>query len=229
MSLLRSHSSKAGKAEADDEQTTGELTSTADDSVPAADSPAAGGARYAFAGPDDGTFTAQDDSAFAGPGGGTVAGPEDGARAGALPGAAGEMTPEAVPAFTPAPPSVPTTVPLPRATTEAEGARAMPATPMAGADLDAPLLSDAAERHARWQRAQAGFVDNPREAVGEAADLLDQTAQALIDALRQRQRRLGEMWERRPADGPREGMSDTEHLRLMMQRYRTLFHQLSRP
>jgi len=104
------------------------------------------------------------------------------------------------------------------------------------ADLDEPLLSDATGLRARWQQAQAGFVDDPREAVGDAADLIEQAAQALVGALRQRQRQLRVMWESGPADAtaPADGASaarseDTEHLRLMMQRYRALFNQLCRP
>ena len=104
------------------------------------------------------------------------------------------------------------------------------------AGLDEPLLVDADGFRARWQRAQAGFIDDPREAVGDAADLIEQTAQALVGALRQRQRQLRVLWERGPADGtaPADGAdgqagADTEHLRLMMQRYRALFNQLCRP
>ena len=107
--------------------------------------------------------------------------------------------------------------------------------------LDEPLLSDVDGLRARWQRAQADFVDDPREAVGEAADLIEQTAQAMVGALRQRQRQLRVMWESGPSAGPADGTgpaadggfagggSDTEHLRQMMMHYRTLFNQLCRP
>jgi hypothetical protein len=108
--------------------------------------------------------------------------------------------------------------------------------PAATPALDEPLLGDADGFRARWQRAQAGFIDDPREAVGDAADLIEQTAQALVGALRQRQRQLRVQWERGPADdtAPADGAdgpsgADTEHLRLMMQRYRALFNQLCRP
>jgi hypothetical protein len=102
--------------------------------------------------------------------------------------------------------------------------------------MDEPLLGDVAALRSRWQRVQAGFVDGPQEAVGDAADLIEQTAQALVGALRQRQRELRVMWERGPADdsAPEDSesaarASDTEHLRLMMQHYRALFNQLCRP
>ena len=95
---------------------------------------------------------------------------------------------------------------------------------------DGALLADAARLHAGWQRVQAGFVDDPREAVADAADLVEHTAQAFVGALQQRQRRLRGIWDgdRRP-DGAAEQMTDTEQLRLLMQRYRSLFDQLCRP
>ena len=68
-------------------------------------------------------------------------------------------------------------------------------------DITAPLLSDAAELRTRWQRVQGDFVDDPQAAVSDAADLVEQTAEALVDALRQRQRQLRAAWERGAADG----------------------------
>jgi hypothetical protein len=116
-------------------------------------------------------------------------------------------------------------------TTAAPGSA--PADPGAA---DEPLLSDAAGLRARWQRVQAGFVDGPQEAVGDAADLIEQTAQSLVVALRQRQRELRVMWDHGHADdsAPGDGESatraaDTEHLRQLMQRYRALFNQLCQP
>jgi hypothetical protein len=118
------------------------------------------------------------------------------------------------------------------------------------ADPDGPLLSDADELRTSWPRIQAAFVDDPREAVADAAALVEHAAQALTSALRQRQQQLRAMWDRdgmpggveyadsggtasgtaavggdrqAAADGP-----DTEQLRLLIQRYRRLFDQLSR-
>jgi hypothetical protein len=128
--------------------------------------------------------------------------------------------------------------PVPPAAPEPPGAAGMPGAvgmPDAFA-ADEPLLADAAGLHARWQRVQAGFVDDPQEAVGDAADLIEQTAQALVGALRQRQRALRVQWERGPADDavaadgqPVAGGPDTERLRLIMQHYRGLFNPLCRP
>lgn len=154
-------------------------------------------------------------------------GPDDGAAA--EPGAA----PEAAPAAGPVPDDD-----LAAADGDRTRAHPLPAT----AGLDEPLLSDADGLRARWQRVQAGFVDEPQEAVGEAADLIEQTAQAMVGALRQRQRQLRVMWEGGPASGPvsgdgvagdgesaARGGQDTEHLRQMMRHYRALFDQLCRP
>jgi len=94
---------------------------------------------------------------------------------------------------------------------------------------DGALLADAGLR-AGWQRIQVGFVDDPREAVADAADLVEHAAQAFAGALQQRQLRLRGIWDGdgRP-DGAAEPITDTEQLRLVMQRYRSLFDQLCRP
>ncbi len=100
-----------------------------------------------------------------------------------------------------------------------------PAGPRADG-ADGPLLADAAALRATWQRLQTGFVDDPRAAVTDAAAFVEHTAQALAGALRQRQKRLREMWD----DGAdRADATDTEQLRLVMQRYRALFNQICRP
>ncbi len=118
----------------------------------------------------------------------------------------------------------------------ADGDRAQSHPLPTTAGLDEPLLGDTEGLRTRWQRVQAGFVDDPREAVGEAADLIEQTAQAMVGALRQRQRQLRVMWESGPEGGAAPanggtatGGADTEHLRQMMRHYRALFNQLCRP
>jgi NAD(P)H-dependent flavin oxidoreductase YrpB (nitropropane dioxygenase family) len=158
---------------------------------------------------------------------------------------AGDTTGAAVPA--PAPASAPasaSTVPAPRTSatgprSSTTGPRIAPGGP--GADLDGPLLEDAEELRANWLRLQAGFVDDPHEAVSDAADLVEHTAQALVGALRMRQQRLREMWDGgRPKgsgtagadeDGQSAGQAaadTTEQLRLLMQRYRLLFNHICR-
>jgi hypothetical protein len=116
-------------------------------------------------------------------------------------------------------------VPVPAPRAEAAPDLPRPRPP----DANESLLGDTSGLRARWMRAQASFVDNPRDAVSAASDLVDQTAQAFAAALQQRQQRLLAMWERDPAAANGSAASDTEELRLVMQRYRALFNQLCRP
>jgi len=109
----------------------------------------------------------------------------------------------------------------------------------AAVPADEPLLANPAGIQASWQTVQAGFVDDPRAAVSDAADLIVQTAQSVIDAVQQRQRQLSVLSDRGAANGTADGadptapgypasgnVPDTEQLRLMMQHYRSLFNQL---
>ena len=98
--------------------------------------------------------------------------------------------------------------------------------PPAANATDGPLLVDAADLRASWQRLQAGFVDDPAGALADAAGLVEHAAQALVGALRQRQKQLRGMWDDGAAG---DGGADTEELRLVMLRYRALFNQICRP
>jgi hypothetical protein len=106
-----------------------------------------------------------------------------------------------------------------------------PLASAAAVDANAPLLGDPVGLRASWQQAQAGFVDDPRAAVADAAELVEHTAQTLIGALQQRQRQLRTQWENNGSGGPAAAgeVSDTEQLRHLMQDYRSLFNQLCRP
>jgi hypothetical protein len=107
-----------------------------------------------------------------------------------------------------------------------------PFSSVAAVDANGPLLADAVGLRASWQQAQAGFVDDPRAAVADAAELVEHTAQTLIGSLQQRQRQLRTQWD---DNGSAAGsadtgeLSDTERLRHLMQDYRSLFNQLCRP
>ena len=96
-------------------------------------------------------------------------------------------------------------------------------------DPNAPLLGDSVGLRASWQAAQAGFVDDPRAAVADAAELVEHTAQTLIGSLQQRQSQLRAQWDNNGSGdlGADTGvLSDTEQLRHLMQNYRNLFNQL---
>ena len=75
-----------------------------------------------------------------------------------------------------------TSVPVDQTATE------VPLSSVAAIDANAPLLGDSVSLRASWQQAQAGFVDDPRAAVADAAELVEHTAQTLIGSLQQRQR-----------------------------------------
>jgi len=100
-------------------------------------------------------------------------------------------------------------------------------------DPNAPLLGDSVNLRASWQQAQAGFVDDPRAAVAEAAELVEHTAQTLIGSLQQRQRALRTQWDNNGSGETGAAttgeLSDTEQLRHLMQNYRNLFNQLVQP
>jgi hypothetical protein len=90
---------------------------------------------------------------------------------------------------------------------------------------DGPLLPDSGDLHGNWQRVQAAFVDDPRAAVTEAADLVEHAAQALAGVLQQRQRTLREQWD---GEGDVNGTTaaDTERLRRTLKQYRAVFNQI---
>jgi hypothetical protein len=109
--------------------------------------------------------------------------------------------------------------------------------PVAVSTADEPLLANTELMRASWQQVQAGFVDDPKAAVSDAADLIDNTVQTLVDTLQQRQRQLRAMLNSDSATGATNSngfdsapsdVPDTEQLRLMMHRYRSLFNQLVR-
>ena len=85
---------------------------------------------------------------------------------------------------------------------------------------EGPLLGDTRELRAGWQRIKAGFVDDPRDAVGQAAAAVDEAAQRLFAAVRDRRRQIRETW-----DGD-SAADDTEALRLALLRYQALFRHL---
>jgi hypothetical protein len=100
-------------------------------------------------------------------------------------------------------------------------------------DPNAPLLGDSVSLRANWQQAQAGFVDDPRAAVADAAELVEHAAQTLIGSLQQRQVALRNQWDNNgsgaTAPSTTGELSDTEQLRHLMQDYRNLFNQLVQP
>jgi hypothetical protein len=90
----------------------------------------------------------------------------------------------------------------------------------AGSAMDAGTQADARPSvdtvaSQRWNRIQAGFVDDPRGSVTQAAGLLDEAIEAFISAARERQAWLASSWQGQDAG--------TEELRTALQGYRAFW------
>jgi hypothetical protein len=88
-------------------------------------------------------------------------------------------------------------------------------------DDEGPLLPDAGELRAGWQLIKAGFVDNPRGSVTEAATVVEEATEMLVAALRARQDRIRDTWD---GDGPSR---DTEALRQALLTYQSFFKRIT--
>jgi hypothetical protein len=84
-----------------------------------------------------------------------------------------------------------------------------------------PLFAgDDSERfQARWQEIQAGFVDEPQQAVQDADTLVAELMQRLAGTFADERAKLESQW----AGG---GDASTEDLRVALQRYRSFFDRL---
>jgi hypothetical protein len=71
----------------------------------------------------------------------------------------------------------------------------------------------------RWNDVQAGFVDEPRNAVAQADHLVDETIGLIQDSFAQRRAKLEQQWET-------GNDVSTEDLRLTLQKYRSFFQRL---
>jgi hypothetical protein len=95
-----------------------------------------------------------------------------------------------------------------------------------GAAAPAPLLPpDERERLGqRLQHALAGFVDDPRRAVEEAAAILDDAGERITASLAEQRRTL-----RESGSGAASGSADdTEELRVALRKYRETTERLLR-
>jgi hypothetical protein len=85
----------------------------------------------------------------------------------------------------------------------------------------AAFVTNGEELHADWARIQSSFVDDPRQAVSQAADLVGQVTSSLVTAVQEREQTLRGSWETQTQDG-----TDTEHLRNALRDYRAFFELL---
>ncbi|MBT2386349.1 hypothetical protein J7E86_22750 [Streptomyces sp. ISL-11] len=83
-----------------------------------------------------------------------------------------------------------------------------------------PLLGEEQEEfRARWQKIQSDFVDDPRDAVNAADQLVAETMQALATTFSEHKRGLEDQWQQGEEVA-------TEDLRVALQRYRSFFNRL---
>jgi len=103
---------------------------------------------------------------------------------------------------------------------EPEPASSSPAAddPEHGPAGASPALNGSTSLGARWPEIQAMFVDDPRSAVEQAADLAGARAEALVMFVQERQRALMSAW--------RDDDASTEELRLALRQYRTFWNSL---
>ena len=94
-----------------------------------------------------------------------------------------------------------------------------PIPPTGGDEGERILVDDPDGVRQRWNSVQVGFVDDPRQAVGDAGQLVDEVVELVVAGVGARQRdRLGETWS---ADD-----LDTEQLRLALRQYREFLDRL---
>jgi hypothetical protein len=89
------------------------------------------------------------------------------------------------------------------------------------ADTTGALLpqDNVADFRSRWDRIQAGFVDEPRTAVQQADELVTETIDRLAETFASARNRLEGQW------GSGDNVS-TEDLRVALKKYRTFFEKL---
>ena len=71
----------------------------------------------------------------------------------------------------------------------------------------------------RWEKIQTGFVDEPKQAVAKADELVNDIVQRLTESFKRERSNLEKQWER-------GDQVSTEELRVTMQRYRSLHNRL---
>src|SRR5262245_29778797 len=90
-----------------------------------------------------------------------------------------------------------------------------------GRDGNTPLLSqDLSDRlQGEWTNIQANFVDEPRQAVQKADELVAFAIKQIAETFARERSRLESHWDR-------EEEVSTEDLRVALTRYRSFFHRL---
>lgn len=79
--------------------------------------------------------------------------------------------------------------------------------------------SEANELRARWESVQVGFVDEPRQTVEEADELVSLTTKRVAEMFAEQRKKLEQVWDRGDE-------VSTEDLRVALRRYRSFFLRL---
>lgn len=89
------------------------------------------------------------------------------------------------------------------------------------APTNQPLFPEtvASDFRSKWDRIQAGFVDEPRTAVQQADELVAQAIKKLAESFANERNRLESQWDR-------GDQVNTEELRVSLQTYRSFFQRL---
>jgi len=90
-----------------------------------------------------------------------------------------------------------------------------------GGDVETPPLIDEDKVTGfrdRWQNVQTGFVDDPKQAVQQADELVAAVISALATTFAEHKSELEAQWQ--------QGEPATEELRIALRRYRSFFDQL---
>jgi hypothetical protein len=103
----------------------------------------------------------------------------------------------------------------------AEDSRTDAGPAQSGGDVEAPPLIDEDKITGfrdRWQNVQTGFVDDPKQAVHQADELVAAVISALATTFAEHKSELEGQWQ--------QGEPATEELRIALRRYRSFFDQL---
>jgi hypothetical protein len=111
--------------------------------------------------------------------------------------------------------------PLSTADLVAANGGSAPRMAKAGQEPDLPLFAqnDAQEFRSRWEKIQIGFVDEPRQAVELADQLVASAIKRLAEVFAAERQKLEAEW------GKTDNVS-TEDLRIALRRYRSFFNRL---
>jgi hypothetical protein len=98
---------------------------------------------------------------------------------------------------------------------------AAPSKPQADEPRNLPLFtqSDTLDLRSRWEKIQIGFVDEPRQAVQQADELVANAIKRLAEVFATERQKLEGEWDR--VDNV-----STEDLRVALRRYRSFFDRL---